>query len=180
MSKTATQTKHKMETSLRDLLATKLQALYDVENQLVKALPKMAKQASDTDLKSGFERHEKQTENHVTRLEQALEMLGTKTQKLQSEAVRGLVDDVEWLMKNVEGDAALDAGLTAAAQSVEHYEIAEYTSVIEWAKLIEESDIADLLKETLNEEEETSNELMELSPKIEERAAAYMPNEEES
>src|SRR5581483_11135905 len=97
------------EMTLRELLMTKLRSLYDVENQLVKALPKMAKKAGDADLRHGFEKHEKQTEDHVSRLERVFEMLETKPQKLQSDAIRGIVADADWVMKNVKGDATLDA-----------------------------------------------------------------------
>lgn len=159
--------------TLFELLLTKLKSLYDVENQLVKALPKMAKNATDPDLKMGFEKHLKQTQEHVARLERAFEMLEKKPQKLAVEGMRGMIADAEWIIKNVNGEEALDASLIAAAQCVENYEMASYQSAVQWANLLEQSDIAELLQRTLDEEEETSDELAELaSSKIDEGAMA--------
>ena len=172
MPKNNTKTKKvEREMTLEDLLVTKLKALYDVENQLVKALPKLAKKADHEDLRRGFERHAKQTEGHVGRLERGFDILEIRPQKLQSDAIRGLIADADWVIKNVKGDAALDANLVAAAQYIEYYEIAGYESALAWAKLLDMVDLADLLQETLDEERETSDELMELAiAEVNERA----------
>jgi ferritin-like metal-binding protein YciE len=153
----------KMDATLRDIFVVKLESLYDVENQIIKALPAMAKAAADSDLQSGFHLHLEQTTEHAARLEKIFELLDVKPKKLEVEAIRGLVADAEWVIKNTKGAAALDAALIGAAQYVEHYEIAGYSTVIEWARLLEENDVADILVETLNEEEETNDQLLELA-----------------
>lgn len=157
--------------TLSDLLITKLSVLYDVENQLVKALPKMAKNASDPDLAAGFEEHLTQTKEHVRRLEKAFSLLEVKPKKVKSEAIRGLIDDAQWVIKNVKGDEALDANLIAAAQYVEHYEIAGYGSACSWATNIGQTEVAGLLQETLDEEKATDKKLNDLATStINERA----------
>jgi len=176
-TKTATKTKasstkrKQEEMSLQDLLVTKLKALLYIENELVKALPKMAKNASDEELSAGFEKHLEQTKEHVERVNQAFEMLDEHPSKIECEGIDGIVSDAEWGVEHVEGDAALDANLIAAAQYAEHYEIAGYTSAIAWAKALDKGDVADLLQQTLDEEQETSDTLAELAnAKIDERA----------
>ena len=157
--------------TLQDLLITKLQVLYDVENQLVKALPKMAKNASDSDLSASFEEHLKQTKGHVERLEKAFKLLDIKPKKMKSEAIRGLVEDAEWVIENVQGDEALDANLIAAAQYVEHYEIAGYGSAQSWASEMGHAEVSDLLQETLDEEKAADKKLNDLATsKINEKA----------
>lgn len=155
--------KRAVRTTLRELLETKLKALYDVEAQLVKALPKMAQKATEPSLKKGFEKHLEQTKGQVDRLERAFEMLGTGPKKLTVDAIRGLVADAEWVIKNVHGEEALDTNLIAAARCVEHYEMASYDAAIEWAKALGQDDIAELLGETLKEEQETDEELAALA-----------------
>ncbi|HVN26031.1 MAG TPA: ferritin-like domain-containing protein [Candidatus Paceibacterota bacterium] len=163
----------KPQETLSDLLLTKVRALYDVETQLVKALPKMAKAATDPEGRQGFERHARQTEEHVRRLERVFQALGGRMQKLQCDAIRGLVADGEWVIRNVNAPAARDASLIAAAQVVEHYEMASYRSAIEWAKLLGKDEVADLLQETFDEERETSEALEELARSgVDERAAS--------
>jgi ferritin-like metal-binding protein YciE len=168
------------EMMLEDLLVIKLKTLYDVESQLVKALPKMAKKASDAGLRRGFERHAKQTQEHVDRLERAFAELETKPQKLACDGVHGIIVDAEWGMKNIKGTAALDANLIAAGQYAEYYEIAGYRTAVAWARLLDFNEVADLLQETLDEEQETSDELTDLaSSKIDEEAMGGEDDEEE-
>jgi ferritin-like metal-binding protein YciE len=165
--------KNKLRTgqTLKDLLINKLSALSDVENQLIKALPKMAKNASDPDLRHGFEKHLEQTKDHAQRIAKAFDILEVRAQKLTVDAIRGMIADAEWVIKNVKGAAALDANLIAAAQYVEHYEAAGYESAVEWANLLGQEEVASLLRQTLEEEQETSAEFAELaSSKIDERA----------
>ncbi len=167
--------------TLHDLLITKMQSLYDVEHEITKALPKMAKAASDAELKSGFEEHLEQTKGQIERLEKAFELLNEKPKKLKSEAIRGLIADGEWVIKNVEGSEALDANLIAAAQYVEHYEIAGYGSAVEWAREMGHTEVADLLEETLEEEEATDEKLNELATSgVNERANDMDEEDEET
>lgn len=149
--------------TLHDLLIQKMRALYDVENNLIKALPTMAKNASNEDLVAGFEEHLEQTKEHVARLEKAFKLLKEKPQKLKGEAIQGLIADAEWVIKNVGGSAALDANLIAAAQYVEHYEIAGYGSALAWAREMGHDEVADLLEETLEEEKAADEKLNELA-----------------
>jgi ferritin-like metal-binding protein YciE len=149
--------------NLRDLFMVKIMALYDIETQLVKALPKMAKAASDEDLKKGFTDHAKETAIHATRLEEIFEMLDMKPKKMKVEAIRGLIADAEWIIKEKPSADLLDAVLIASARYVEHYEMAGYMSAIEWAELLEMDEAADLLKSTLEEESNTDAKLVELA-----------------
>ena len=165
--------------TLHDLLITKLQVLADVENVLVKALPKMAKAATDEQLRAGFEEHLEQTKVHAQRLEKMFSLLEASPKKVKSEAIRGLVEDAEWVIKNVKGPEALDANLIAAAQYVEHYEIAGYGSAYEWAMEIEYSEVADLLQQTLLEEKEADEKLSTLAiDKINEKANPQTQNDD--
>jgi ferritin-like metal-binding protein YciE len=148
---------------LKDLFLLKIKALYDIETHLVKALPKMAAHSADKDLKSGFKNHLKETQGQVRRLRNIFFLLGISPQKTQVEAIRGLVKDAEWLIKNIKDTRALDAGLIAAAQYVEHYEIAGYGTALEWAKLLGLEGAARLLKETLREEKAADEKLNRLA-----------------
>ena len=140
------------QSNLKDLLIQKLNALYDIELAIVKALPKMVKAASAKDLKDGFAMHLAETKEHVKRLEEAHELLGVKAKKLKSEAIRGLITDGEWVIKNVKPKEALDVNLIRAAQYIEHYEIAGYNGAIAWASTLGENKVAALLRQTLKEE----------------------------
>jgi len=148
---------------LQGLLVIKLQALADVEAQLIKALPKMAQKAKAEELKSAFEKHAVQTEGHAERLERALELMGADSRKLKVEAIRGLVADAEWTLKTVKDAAVRDAAMIAAAQYVEHYEMAGYGSAAEWAGLLGRQEVAELLGQTLEEEKQTDAELNDLA-----------------
>jgi ferritin-like metal-binding protein YciE len=122
--------------SLRDLLVEQLQDLYDAENRITKALPKMAKAASSPELKAAFEKHLAETEGHVTRLEQAFEALGEKAKKKTCQAIKGLIEEGEETIKEDAEPEVKDAALIAAAQRVEHYEMAGYGTVGTYAKLL--------------------------------------------
>lgn len=149
--------------NLADLFVTKLKALYDIESQLVKALPKMAKKATDSKLAESFKKHLAETKVHAQRLEKIFRMLGLKPQKTKVEAIRGLIKDGEWVMKNVNPDEARDANLIAAGQYVEHYEMAGYGSAREWAEMLGETDAAKLLSQTLEEEKAADEKLNQLA-----------------
>lgn len=154
----------KKSKTLRDLLLQKLMALYDVELRIIKALPGMAKKASDPELRAAFTSHLQETYGQVERLEHCFKLLKTKPKKLPAQAIRGLAEDTDWVVKHVAKGPALDANLIAAAQYVEHYEIAGYGTAREWASLMGHADVADLLHQTLSEEvmaDETLSDLAE-------------------
>jgi ferritin-like metal-binding protein YciE len=158
------------EETFRDLYLEQLRDLYNAENQLTKALPKMAKAATTPDLKSGFEAHLEQTRGHIQRLEKIFQALNEKPGGEKCKAMEGLVaEGSEMIDSDFEG-AVKDAGLIAAAQRVEHYEMAGYGSVIAFAEVLGESEAVELLNETLEEEKETDEKLTELSSKINETA----------
>ena len=148
---------------LHDLLVLKLQSLYDIESQLVRELPKFVKHASSNELRDAFEKHLEETKNQVARLEQALEETKSPVKKSKVEAIRGLAKDADWMIKNIKEEKARDAGMIAAAQYVEHYEIAGYGSASEWAKLMGHDAIAELLEESLTEEKAADEKLSELA-----------------
>ncbi len=124
--------------SLRDLLVEQLQDLYDAENRITKALPKMAKAATSPELKAAFLKHLKETEGHVGRLEQAFDSLGEKVKKKTCEAIKGLIEEGEETIKEDAEPEVKDAALIAAAQRIEHYEMAGYGTVRAYAKLLDE------------------------------------------
>jgi ferritin-like metal-binding protein YciE len=155
--------------SLETLYVEELRDLYNAENQLLKALPKMAKQASAPELKQAFEEHLGQTEDHVDRLEEIFKQLDktptTPTGKT-CKAMKGLIEEGSEIMEKEGEESVLDAGLIAAAQKVEHYEIASYGTVRAFANMLGEEDAAELLQQTLDEEGETDKRLSELAEEI--------------
>lgn len=157
--------------SLRDLYVEELKDLYNAENQLVKALPKMAKHATSDELRSAFEDHLDQTKEHVERLEQMFDSLGEKRKGKKCAGMEGLVEEGGGLMKENFDGPVMDAALISAAQRVEHYEIAAYGTLCAYADLLGESDQVSLLRETLQEEKETDQKLTELSRDINAEAA---------
>jgi ferritin-like metal-binding protein YciE len=148
---------------LEDLFVDQLRDLYNAEKQLTKALPKMAKKASDDQLKQAFTQHLEQTEEHVQRLEQILEKLGKRASGKTCKAMQGLIEEGKELMEEDAEPEVLDAGLIAAAQRVEHYEIAGYGTVRAYAKLLGNNDAAKLLQKTLDEEGDTDKKLTQLA-----------------
>ena len=155
----------KLET-LRDLYVEQLHDLYSAENQLVKALPKMAKAASDPQLRGAFEEHLAQTEHHVRRLDQIFQQLGEKPKAQKCKGMEGLIAEGEEMIKMKGDPAAIDAGLIAAAQRVEHYEIAGYGCVRTYAKQLGDQQAAQLLQQTLDEEGTTDKKLTELAEQV--------------
>jgi ferritin-like metal-binding protein YciE len=143
--------------TLRETLLEELADVYDAEKQITKALPKMAKAAEHQELREAFETHLEETERQIERLEEVFQALGEKPKSKKCKGMQGLLAEGEDLIKNDEGDAAL----IAAAQKVEHYEIATYGSLVSWARLLEEEEAADLLEETLDEEKATDEKLTE-------------------
>jgi ferritin-like metal-binding protein YciE len=149
--------------TMDDLFIDEIRDLYDAEKQLVKALPKMAKAARSQELKSAFEEHLAQTQNHVTRLDRIFDTLGEKAGGEKCDAMVGLIKEGEKMIDNTDTGYVRDAGLIAAAQRVEHYEIAGYGSARTFARLLGHNDAAALLQETLQEEKLTDSKLTELA-----------------
>lgn len=149
--------------TLDDLLHHELKDLYSAENQLVKALPKMAKAAHHEELRAGFEEHLEQTKTHVERLDQATEILGFKLTGHKCKAMEGLIKEGGELISEDAEQTVKDAGLVGAAQRVEHYEIAGYGVAISLAKQLGHDDVADLLHKTLEEEKETDAKLTQVA-----------------
>ena len=146
--------------ALRELLIDELKDLYDSEHQLVKALPKMAKAAEHQELKEAFESHLVETQGHVQKLESVFESLHEAPKRKKCKAMEGIVAEGHELMD--EGDAAL----IAAAQKVEHYEIASYGTVAAWADLLGENDAAEILGEILDQERAADEKLTEIAESI--------------
>ena len=151
------------ENSLHELYVEQLRDLYSAENQLVKALPKMAKAAQFDALRRGFERHHEQTKGHVDRLEQIFSAMDESPKGRKCAGMEGLVQEGEELIRDESDSDALDSGLIASAQRVEHYEIAAYGTVRSFAELLGEEDAANLLQQTLEEEKETDEKLTGLA-----------------
>lgn len=152
--------------SLQELFVEELRDLYHAENQIIKALPKMAKAASSPQLKSAFEQHLTQTKGHVERLETVFEALGKSPKGKTCKGMEGLLEEGEEMVKEDAEPAVKDAALISAAQRVEHYEMAGYGTVRTYAKLLGNKDAAKLLQETLDEEGETDKKLTALAEKI--------------
>ena len=152
--------------SLQDLYVDHLRDLYDAENQLIKALPKMAEESNSDELREGFEEHLEQTRGHVQRLEQIFERLGEKPKGKKCKAMEGLIKEgSETLEEDMQEDTK-DAGIIAAAQRVEHYEMAAYGTVRTWADLLRRDEDVNLLEQTLEEEKETDQKLTQLAENI--------------
>ncbi len=149
--------------SLKDLYLEQLKDLYSAETQLVDALPKMAEAATAADLKRGFQEHLLQTQEHVNRLERIFQSLGEKPGGHTCEGMKGLIKEGEQMIKTKGEPNVLDAGLIAAAQRVEHYEIAGYGTVRTYAELLGHDEHVTLLERTLTEEEETDERLTMLA-----------------
>jgi ferritin-like metal-binding protein YciE len=158
--------------TLKELYVDELRDIYNAENQLIKALPKMAEAATSEELREGFEKHLEQTKEHAKRLEQIFSELGEKPTGKKCKAMEGLVaEGSEMIEEDFEGEVK-DAGLISAAQRVEHYEIAAYGTVRNFASVLGEQSAVSLLEKTLNEEKETDEKLTELSEGINAEAAS--------
>ena len=157
--------------SLRELYIDELRDLYNAETQLVKALPKMAKGATNDQLRDAFEEHLRQTSEHVSRLEQIFEQLGEKASGKKCLGMEGLVKEGAETLKEEYGDDVKDAAIIGAAQRVEHYEMAGYGTVRTFAELLGESEHVSLLEQTLEEEKLADQKLTELAEEINQQAA---------
>ena len=149
---------------LEKLFTDSLKDLYWAEKQLTKALPKMKKKATTDELKSAIEEHLAQTEEHVARLEQVFNMCGKKVQAKKCEAMEGLIKESDTIVEETDDNSMTrDAGLIMAAQKVEHYEIASYGSLVQFAKTLGMDDVAELLHQTLDEEKYADEKLTEIA-----------------
>jgi ferritin-like metal-binding protein YciE len=169
-----------METNaLKKLYIDELKDLFSAESQLVKALPKMAKAATSEELRSAFEEHLEQTREHVARLEKVFEQLDESPRGKTCKGMAGLIEEGSEMIEEDPEPEELDAGLIAAAQRVEHYEIAGYGCVRTYANLLGESEAVSLLEQTLAEEKETDEKLTELAEQINVVAKDAEESEEE-
>ena len=164
---------------LTELFLEELSDIYDAEKQLIKALPKMVEAAKAQELQTAFEDHLEQTQQHVQRLERVFEMFGVKAKGKKCEAMEGLIEEGEDLMKEEATPAVKDAALIAAAQKVEHYEIATYGCLRTWAELLGKDEALDLLEETLNEEKDVDESLTDIATNINQEATEGEEEEEE-
>lgn len=165
--------------SLRELYIDELRDLYSAETQLTKALPKMAKSSSNSELRQAFEEHLRQTSEHVSRLEQIFDMLGEKPTGKKCLGMEGLVKEGAETMKEDYEGAIMDAAIIGAAQRVEHYEIAGYGTVREFAELLGEDEHVSLLEETLEEEKQTDEKLTQLAEDVNSQAQEAVEGEDE-
>ncbi|HKH96157.1 MAG TPA: DUF892 family protein [Beijerinckiaceae bacterium] len=158
--------------TLDDLFLETLKDMYHAEKQLMRALPKMAKAADSDELRQAFETHRDETEGQIARLDQVFEMLGKPARGKACEAMQGIVEESKEIMEDFKGSDALDAGLLAAAQAVEHYEISRYGTLKTWATQLGMRDAAKLFDETLAEEKKTDALLTKLAESSANRKAA--------
>ena len=154
----ATETK-----GLESLFLDGLKDIYYAENKILKALPKMAEAAYTDEVTAAFEKHLTETEGQVARLNSVFEILGEEAKGKECPAIDGIIAEGEEILEQYEGTPAIDAGLVAAAQAVEHYEIARYGTLVAWAGILGMQDAAELLQATLDEEMATDEALTELA-----------------
>ena len=168
------------EQGLKELYIDELKDLYSAENQLIKALPKMAKAASSDKLRQGFEQHLEQTKGHVQRLEKIFQALGESPKGKTCKGMQGLIEEGSEATEENYEDTVMDAALIGAAQRVEHYEIAGYGTVRSMAETLGENNHVSLLEETLEEEKETDEKLTELAEQINTQANGFGADRKEA
>ncbi|MBB6180593.1 ferritin-like domain-containing protein [Pseudorhizobium flavum] len=149
--------------TLDDLFYETLKDIYYAERQILKALPKMARAAQDEKLKAAFQDHKEETEGQIERLKQVFELIGKRARGKTCDAIEGIISEGEEIMEEFKDTPALDAGLLAAAQAVEHYEISRYGTLRSWAQQLGLKDAVKLLEETLAEESKTDEKLTGLA-----------------
>jgi ferritin-like metal-binding protein YciE len=154
------------EKTLDDLFLNTLKDVYYAEKQIYKSLPKMAKTASDEQLGAAFEKHHEETEEQIARLEQIFELLGKPARGKKCDAIEGILDEGKEIMEEFKGSAALDAGLLASAQAIEHYEISRYGTLKSWANALNMKDAVKLIDVTLAEEKKTDALLTKLAETV--------------
>jgi ferritin-like metal-binding protein YciE len=149
--------------TMNDLFVHQLQDIYYAEQQLVKALPKMAEKATNKQLKQGFLTHLEETRTHVQRLEQVFKMHGAAVKAVDCPAIDGIIEEADEVAGEIADKPVLDAALINSAQAAEHYEIARYGSLIAWARQLGRDDCASILQKTLDEEKATDQKLTSLA-----------------
>ena len=152
--------------ALNDLFHDTLKDIYYAEQKILKALPKMAKATNSPDLQAAFEKHQRETEGQVARLEKVFQIINQPAKGKKCDAIEGLLKEGEEIMADYKGSPALDAGLLAAAQAVEHYEISRYGTLKTWANELRIQQVAKLLDQTLTEEKNTDEALTELAQAV--------------
>jgi ferritin-like metal-binding protein YciE len=152
--------------TLHDLFYDTLKDIYFAERKILSALPKMAKAAQQPDLKAAFLKHEDETEEQVARLEKVFKIIGEQPRAKTCDAIMGIIDEGKEMMDEYKGTRALDAGLLAVAQAVEHYEISRYGTLKTWAEELGFSDAVQLLDATLTEEKNTDKSLTQLAKAV--------------
>jgi ferritin-like metal-binding protein YciE len=153
------ESRSEMNTDLHELFLDELADVYNAEQQLIKALPKMAKAAESDELREALESHLEETQEHAQRLEQVAEGLDESIKRKTCAAMKGLIEEANDLLKEQKNSSALDAAIIAAGQKVEHYEIASYGTLIAWARQMGHDDAVSLLEETLEEEKQADQKL---------------------
>lgn len=149
--------------TLHDLMVHELKDLYSAERQLVQALPKMSKNATSDQLRTAIDNHLAETEEHVTRLEQVMESLGESPRGQKCDGMQGLIEEGKKLLKEEADPDVMDAGIIVSAQKVEHYEIASYGAVCEYARMMGHTEALQLLEQTLEEEKKADQTLNALA-----------------
>lgn len=157
--------------TLNDLFLETLRDIYYAERKILKALPKMARGAQSQDLKAAFATHAEETQIHIERLQQVFELVGKRAQGKTCPAIEGILDEGEDVLETFQNSPAIDAGLVAAAQAVEHYEMARYGTLKAWAEVLGMTEAAELLDATLQEEMATDEILTTLADRTVNAAA---------
>jgi len=152
--------------SIQELFVNELRDIYSAEKQLTRALPKMAKAATNPELKQAFELHLEQTRGQIERLDQIFEQLDMPKRAKKCEAMEGLIEEARSNMEEIDNPGVLDTGMIINAQKVEHYEIAGYGSLVALAQQLGHNEAATLLEETLEEEKETDQKLSQLAQTV--------------
>lgn len=165
--------------SLEDLLHDEIKDIYDAEKQLTKALPKLAKKASNEELREAFEAHLEETQTHVERLERVFKQLGMPVRGKKCEGMQHLIAEGNDMIAECEDDDTRDAVMIAAAQKVEHYEIASYGTIRTWANMLGQQELAAIFEETLGEEKAADEKLTGIAESFVNAAAAREGDEEE-
>jgi ferritin-like metal-binding protein YciE len=158
--------------NINDLFVHQLKDVYYAENQIVKNLPTMIEKAHDEALKQGLSKHLEETKNHVRRLEQVFSMHGVEPSAVDCPAMDGIIEEADEVASEIADPNVLDAGITAAAQAVEHYEIARYGTLVAWARRLGRDDCANILRQTLEEEKAADKKLTEVAESHVNRRAA--------
>jgi ferritin-like metal-binding protein YciE len=158
--------------TMEDMFLHQLEDIYYAEQQLTKALPKMADKATDPQLKQGFLTHLEETKQHVKRLEEVFKMHGTEVKAVDCPAIDGIIEEAEEIAGEVDDKQVLDAALIAAAQAVEHYEMTRYGTLVAWAKQLGRNDCASMLQKNLDEEKAADKKLNDIAERSVNRKAA--------